>query len=406
MSARRPVKLAIFMLSQPGLLFSSNTQAIGLAEVIQNALSRHPEAVMAAAHRRIGAAFEEQASSLFGGDPAASLRHQTDQPGSGDGFREWEASLTVPVWLPGQRDGRTQLAETIYSRSDAVYQVLSWRVAGEVQELAWKVRLAESDHSQALQQWNSAQALERDIRLRVAAGELANTNLLLAEQETIGRQARSLDTEGQLELAREAWRSYTGSDELPDDLSELPQQTPTLTSSHPRLLAADAQINQAIATRNDVRLSRRANPELTFYGKRDRGARLEPYNNSFGVAFSLPFGSSSHAAPRIAEAEASLTGTQSERARVQRELELRLEQAGYSVKFAQRASELADQQNRLASNSLRLQQRAFELGESDLVLLLHAREQAADAAQAMQRAELEYQLAISRYTHASGVMPK
>jgi outer membrane protein TolC len=124
------------------------------------------------------------------------------------------------------------------------------------------------------------------------------------------------------------------------------------------------------------------------------------------VQFSLPFGSSSHAAPRIAEAEADLTGTQSERARVQRELELTFEQASYSVKFAQRASRLAEQQNRLASNSLRLQQRAFELGESDLVLLLRAREQAASAAQGLQRAQLEYQLAISRYNHASGVMPK
>ncbi len=402
----RPAQLAILILSQAGLLFSVNTQAIGLSNVIQNALSRHPESVMTAAHRRVGAGYEQQASSLFGGDPAASLRHQTDQLGSGDGLREWEASLTVPVWLPGQRDGRAQLAETIYSRSDALYQLLAWRVAGEVQELAWKVRLAEADHSQALQQWQSAQALERDIRLRVGAGELANTNLLLAEQETIGRQARGLETEGQLELAMEAWRSYTGGDELPDDLSELAQQTPVLSSKHPRLLAADAQINQAIATRNDVRHSRRANPELTFYGKHDRGARLEPYNNSFGVEFSLPFGTGSHAAPRIAEAEANLTGTQSERARVQRELELAFEQASYSVKFAQRASVLADQQNRLASTSLRLQQRAFELGEADLVLLLRAREQAANAAQALQRAELEYQLAISRYTHASGVMPK
>ena len=74
------------------------------AEAVRASLERHPEYPLYASRREVGAGYRQQADSLLGGDPEISLLAKSDTLGSDDGYREYEAGLSLPLWLPGQRD--------------------------------------------------------------------------------------------------------------------------------------------------------------------------------------------------------------------------------------------------------------------------------------------------------------
>ena len=371
-------------------------------EAVQAALQIHPKAKVHTALRQVGEGYQQQADALFGGDPVAGLAYRSDDVGSNRGYREWEANLDMPLWLPSQRGVRRNLGGSIISRASAEFSLLSWEVAGQVLERAWALRLAESDLKQARSQWNSAKALEIDIERRVSAGELARSDLVLAQQEALAREGSYQHAVAAVERERSSWRAYTTFNELPDDLMAKQSPGTELSPSHPRLVAAKLAIEQARAQRDDVKLKRRDNPVLTLYAKRDRGIGRDPYGNSLGVGISVPFGTHASAAPGIAEAELALTEAQANWAQVAWALELELEQAQQAVMRAAKNLTLAEQGSRLAQTRIRLARRAFELGEADLYLLLLAREQSATATRELEFYRLERMHAIAQLNHIRG----
>jgi outer membrane protein TolC len=332
---------------------------------------------------------------------AKSDTWQTD-----NGYREYEAGLSLPLWLPGQRGAKRSIADNLDTQASAELRLLAWQVAGETQERAWALRLAQTEVEQAKRQWQSARALERDVRARFRAGELARNDRALAEQETLEREVAHQGALLALEQQRAGWRSYTGLTVLPVNLGQGGPLGEAPSAPHPRLAAALSVANTARAHTDDVRLSRRSAPVLTLYAKRDRGGREDPFTNSVGVELSVAFGSRSHAAPRIAEAEAQLTEAQVNQAAVNRELELDRQQARQAMAQAGRALTLAERRDQLARSRTQLTERAFKLGETDLYLLLIARQQAAAAARDLELSRLKKQRAITRYNHALGAMPR
>lgn len=77
-----------------------------LAEAVEAAWARAPERRVLGARQEEAAARAERSRSLLSGNPAVRARYQTDEAGSGDGLRELEGGLDLPLWLPGQRAGR------------------------------------------------------------------------------------------------------------------------------------------------------------------------------------------------------------------------------------------------------------------------------------------------------------
>lgn len=385
-----------------------------LAAAVQSALERDPRYPLHQATRAVGDGYRRQADSLLGGDPNLSLLAKSDQlAGSNHGYQEYEAALSLPLWLPGQRGARRAIADNLDRQADAERLLVNWQVSGAVLEKAWDLRLAQGAEHQAQRQLDSAAALQRDIARRVQAGELPRADRLLAEEETLNRQAIRDDAAAEVEHAQLAWHSLTGFDALPSDLeravapaAETQVETPAKAQArHPRLLAALGEADTARAMRDDTRRNRRSRPELTLYAKRDRGTRDEPYTNSVGVEISFSFGSGAHSAPGLAEAEAELTRSQAGLAEVERDLALRRQQAGHTLASAERRRDAAGRRDKLARSRLALARRAFELGEADLYQLLLARRRMADAALALDRSKLQVLRAGALYRHAIGLDP-
>jgi outer membrane protein TolC len=374
--------------------------------VVELALQQHPEYQISQARQAVADRVLERTGSLLAGDAAVNLRHKNDSLGTDNGLSEWSAGLEMPIWLPGQKESYRQLAQGLGLQADASQQLLAWTVAGVVRERAWALRLAQSKQDLASEQLQAAQALEQEVQRRRAAGELADADWVLARQETLSRQALLQEAKGQVETAANAWQAYTGLVQLPEQLQEQPAENPDFPASHPQLLDAAGKVQKSRAERQRVRIERRSNPMLSLSANHERGNASADYDDSLELMLTLPLGSSTHAGPRLAEAEADLTGAEAARELARVQLEHGLEQARLEMAQTASAITLAEQRKALTMRGEHLAQRAFELGESDLVQLLRARNLAADAALELERKRLEHERAIARHNQIFGVMPK
>ncbi len=388
-------------------LLSAGARATTLAETVRAALERHPDYALAEARRRVGAGYRQQADSLLGGDPSLTFSANGDRLGSDHGYEEYVAGVSLPVWLPGQRSAKGAIADNMLRLADSELGRLGWEVAGEVLERAWTLRIAEADMKHFLEQAVAARALVADVEHRHQVGELSRNDLLLAQQDLVDAESAYQAAVNAVEQARLAWVSYTGQEELPEDLEGFSRlEARSSLDRHPRLLAALAAVATAVATAEDARRQRRAPPVLSLFAKRDRGSRRERYTDSLGVELSLPLGTRAPAAPAIAEAEALRTRAEAAARLVRRELELQLSQADRELAKADRLLRLARRKHDYSRARFKLARRAFELGEMDLYQLLLARRQANQATRELKLRRLEKERAAARRNHVLGVIPR
>jgi len=342
-----------------------------------------------------------QASSLLAGDPAVMLRHENDSYIDDNGFRQWEGGLELPLWLPGQREQRRQVATATDNEAEGIQRLQRWRVAGEVRELLWSLRIAAAGLALSDQGLGSAEVLETDVAKRYRAGELARTDLILAQKEVLARKTERVSAASHYDSLL-----WTGLSELPADIQERAAEAPGIADNHPALEAAHRSASRARAQRDQVRTEKRANPLLTLGGKSERAESGLSYDTAVIVAINLPLGTRAQSAVRSAQAERNLTEADIELARVRRDLENDLIRATADQRKTSQELALAEQQYALAGEGLRLTRRAFELGESDLFTLLQARAQALAAERDLRLRRLELGRATARLNQALGVIPE
>jgi len=376
------------------------------AETIAAALAKTDPTARPGALRSMGTAIRGQADSLVAQDPALRLKHQGDQLTSDTGYYEWEAMVDLPLWLPGQRAARRTLAETLGLRADALERYLQWEIAGRVREAAWAAALAQGRVRHAEHRLEDTQALERNVARRVAAGELAQLDLLLAQQETLTAEVDLQSARAELDTTRHRFSLLTDRNDLPAPLEEQVAPVVELAVDHPGLAAAEATVAQTRAERDRVGTERRANPTLSLGGKRTRDSSYSDPDTSLSVELSIPFGLGSQAAPRMAEAELAYTEQLTERQRLQRELDTEIKLAETGIGAARAALSVAQRQQALAAKALALIERGFELGEIDLAELLRERTKAQEAALNLEVRRLELGQAASLLNQALGVVPQ
>jgi outer membrane protein TolC len=377
-----------------------------LPDTVQAAFQRSPRLELSDAMRHSGQAIRSQASSPLAGAPSLLLRHESDAVTEDDGYREWEAGVEMPIWLPGQRDRRGKVADAVAGEAEALSKLQLWRVAGEVRELLWSLFIAESEQALARQAFESAKTLENDIAKRVTAGELARTELILAQKETLAREMAMMAADADYAALLGHYRLVTGLSVLPRHIEELEANLTAVTDGHPALVAARFATDRTRAERDQVRGEKYENPLLYLGSKTERPESRDSYQTALVVQINVPLGTSGDAAPNTAKAELRLSEAVSELSSVHRELENDLIEATSEKHRASQAVELSKRRRQLAEEGLRLTRRSFELGETDVFTLLQARAQALQSEHDLRISRLERGRAIARYNQALGVVPE
>ena len=386
-------------------LLAAASQAQTLGAALEQAWSRHPQALAFSAREAEAQARLEVAAGLTPTPPALSLSNVSDRFNANVGQNAWELELAVPLWLPGQRAAHAQEAGRAADELTARRRALRLQLAGELREAWWALDTARQALALATQREAAARALEADVARRFKLGELARVDANLAQNERLAAEGETLDAESAWRLAEQTYRTLTGS-EAPAQLTEETAVARTEAGvDHPQLAAAQTLAQLAQARLKVAEQTRRDAPELALRLERERGDFSAPYAQSFGIKLTMPLSSGARVRQDTSAAQAESLQAEGELAQAQQRLTLEAERARRALDVAQQQLDKAQERRRVTADSLRLAEKSFALGESDLSTLLRARLALREADAIYYRQHSARLAGVSRLNQSLGVMP-
>ncbi len=379
--------------------------ALSLKETLELTFKRNPQQYQLEARDRDVLARQSSSSSLLPKPPALALSHQNDGLGSGRGEREWQADVEIPLWRIGQRSARKAVAENAQDDLQASRDSLLLEVAGQLREVVWELKMVESQLALSKLRHETALALQRDIERRYQAGELARTDFMLAQQEALQAKTEVVRADAELNHARHRYTVLTGLQQISGQLEEEQSSLETYSEAHAFWQEAEARVKLAEQERNLSTVESRDNLQLVVNTRSQRGAFDNAYNDSVGLSIRIPLSSKSHTAPQLAVADMHVAQTVSERERLRYQLDTAMHEAKHNLEVTRAELQIASENEVIAKDSLRLAEKAFQLGETDLVALLRVRTQAYEAERALSARQIQLKWDIARFNQAVGVLP-
>lgn len=375
-----------------------------LSTVLDKAFVRHPLQATFQSKAIVVNAKKMVANAMLPAAPAISVMHQNDVLGSGRGEREWQAEMEMPIWLPHQRSGRLNVADASQSSAMASQESLKLHVAGQLREALWEIAINDNHLSLARNKLSFANQLQGDVEKRFQAGEIAKTDVMLAQQEVLRAEQDKLRAEAAVMHTRYRYYLLTGLNEIPEHFEE-PQSKLENYSLSPIWLEAQTKVGLAETERHLAQIESRENLQVLLNMRSTKGAFDHLSNESVGVTVRIPLGGEARAAPIKAAAELGVGNALSERKTLQYTLEAAMHEAEHNLAVSRAELVLVSKQFEIAKENARLAQKAFQLGESDLVSLLRVQAQSFEAERAFTTRQIQVQWDIARYNQAVGALP-
>lgn len=376
-----------------------------MGQALAAAWQRAPEAVEAQG-RLARARAEDTVSRQQGSGPGAVAFGQRLGP---SGAWETELAWSQPLWRPGQRAASAAAAEAQTAWAQATEAAGRWRLAGQLQEAAGAIALAQAELQLAERQGEALSRLADDVDRRVRAGDLAPADALAARAEAWSAQAQISAARDTLRTRQAQWQVLTGLTQAPA-LPVLPPLDPAVTGTapavpadHPELRLAEASVAMARQRAGLTRDFRPESPEVSVATSHEQSGAGSQTRVTVGLR--LPLGSAAYRQPAIAAALGELELAQAQLERTRERLRADLALARAQVEASQAQLQSARERARLLETRAQMIDKSFQAGESPLPDLLRALQAAAEAAASLTRQTAALALARARLDHAAGRLP-
>ena len=379
--------------------------ALSLHEVVEKTYKRNPRIEVMQARIKHVDALDKSTQSLWSSDPAFSINHYNDVLMDGDGLQEWEVGMEMPLWLPGQKAARQKTTDHQRLLIDASEPALKLEIAGIVRELLWNIALTKNRMTVAEQEWGVVRKLEQDVKKRVELGDLAQSDLILAEQESLSKEAAFRIARQEYLHAQHRYGMITGLKVLPEHFEEIASDDTAITFDHPALKQSQEKVSYSVAKRDQVKLEKRGNPSVFVGTRHERGTSSEGFANAIGLSFNIPIGTAAYTTPKVTAAEVDLSENLSEMEILHRELDIAIQDASIELTATKDQFEFARRQNELSERNLAMSRKAFSLGETSLIELIRIQAQAFATERNMHQKNLEVGLQTARLNQAKGIIP-
>lgn len=376
-----------------------------LGSALEQAWSRHPQAQVFNAREMEAKARTELAAGLTPTPPSMSLSNVSDRLNAATGKDAWELEVALPMWLPGQRAARGREADSAQADVAARRTALRLQLAAEVREAWWALAGARNALDLATHRAAVAKTLQADVQRRLRAGELARIEANLADLEQLTAESEALEAQAALRQSEQIYRTLTGADAPALLAQEAEPTAPTATTPHPQLIAAQALAQLAQARLGVSQQTGRDAPELALRWVRDRGDTNAAYADSVGIKLTVPLGSAARLRENSSAALAESLQADAELTLTQQRLELDVARAQRDAQTTQLQLTMAQERLVFTNDILRLSEKAFALGESDLASLLRARAGTFEAQASLNRHRTARAASLSRLNQSMGVMP-
>lgn len=374
-----------------------------LHALVESAWQRSPQARTLLARQDETAAAQALAASWLAAAPVLGVSQRSDRWTEQRKRREDEVSLSTPLWLPGQKARRMDLAQASAHESDALLAKARLDIAGQVRNRLWEAAAAREVEREKEDHWQHLRELAQDVDRRVAGGDLPRSDSLLAQQEVASARAAMLLARREAREALARLTLLTGAAALPEPVAE-----PVPASSEPaplRVHAAQAAERRARAAVAAASAQAAAAPTLALTMRRERDGALAPSERSVGVALQIPLVGKQRNRPAETAAATQLASASAELAMAQAEVELELDLARSRVRDAVEGVALAQQRATAMEEHTRLLQRAFALGERSLAELLRSRIMSHEARIAVRQQHVALGQAHAGLNQALGIIP-
>jgi len=381
------------------------SSAVTLSSLTDNVYQRLPAHHNELAQQQKINANSALAQATFADVSTISLNHQNDVVGSNNGMQEWDGTVAMPLWFPNQKQQQYSLSDKMTAELPAYKQKLRLDAAANVRELLWNVIQADNETKQAYQVWQTSQKLERDVAARVKAGEMAGTERLLAVTNALDMHSQYLLKQAELDHALTSYRAITREQNLPINYEEALSDKKVIDQNHPTLNILDQQINTLRTKQDLAQFNGAVNPSLLLGVRHDRGgAQGDQFNTSVGVGISFALDNKVYRNPTIANAAKELADAEIVRQQLERALNIDLFAQQHALETKQQQLKLVTEQDTVTQQYLALQQRAFNLGEIDLVSLLRSQELANKSNYQKKALEVDIKRTIVMINQALGII--
>lgn len=375
----------------------------GLKVAIDAAWQRSPQARALEAKRDEAQASKEVAGSWIANSPSIGLGQRSDRWTDQDGIRENEISVSVPIWLPGQKTAREMLAQN--SAEDLEAQIVQARLtlAGEVRERLWAVVIAQEALAETQDHLHHLEGLTDEVMRRVKAGDLARTDGLLAQQEMLA--AKNL-VAAALAKEREAITRYmvlTGQTDIPQ--AEPESLAISVQDTHPRILSTRSAVAKAQASLHAVNAIRRDPTTVSLLIRQERYPFTSDTNRSIGFALQIPLDTRIRNRPLETATHTQIATANAEAILAETALQADIELANQQLTAAQSALVTATERAALTREHTQLIEKAFRLGERGLAEVLRSQALSHEAGVAERQQRAAVGLAHARLNQALGIIP-
>jgi outer membrane protein, heavy metal efflux system len=377
---------------------------LSVRQVLNKVVERQPQQILLQARTSVVKAKSAMAESWLPQAPSMSLYHQTDTVGSGRNERDWQAEFELPIWLPNQKASRIKVASSSQSLLENDFASYELYAAGLLREALWDIAINNNEVSLNTEKLATAKGLEGDISKRYQAGEVAKTDVMQVQQETLLAEKNLVRAQAELMHARFRYQQLTGLEEVPADFEETISTRNSYENSA-AWKAAESKVKLAEEERDLSSIERRENMQVILNARNSRGAFDTNYNQSVGVRVRIPLDTAVRSAPILAASEQALAEAVSQRETLRIQLQNAMHEAEHNLEVSEEELKISERQWLIAKENAQLATKAYQQGETDLFQLLRTQSQASEAERSYTTRQLQVKWNIAKYNQAVGTLP-
>ena len=374
-----------------------------LHALVEQAWLRSPSARGAVARQGEVDAARALSASWVAGQPELGLAQRGGRWGDQNSVRESEVSMSAAFWTPGQRTARRKLADHSAAELQAQIRKVRLDIAGEVRARLWDAAASQALLEEKQDHLRHTEALTEEVRRRVAAGDLARVDALLADQEVQAARVALEQAKAEADVRLSKLRILTGpGSALPLE----PEPLATASGTENALLAAArATESRAQAALRLAQASRSAPPTLSLSIRNERDPALAASERSVGISLQVPLGTAGRNRPAEERAQTEIAVAAAEAQYAEHAAQAELDLARRQLEPARAALGAAGARVSAMREHQQLIDKAFRLGERPLADLLRSRALVHEAQVAQRQQQVALGRAHAQFNQASGVFP-
>lgn len=382
------------------------SSAMSYATVFESALNHAPESMAGIVRQQQAQAYSDIGKSWVVGRPSMEFNYIDDGALDAAGLREIESGIQFNLWRPGERRDAGRLGQSFNSQLDAWFTYLQLIVAGRVRDVLYDISEAESMLALERQATTEADRLLEITNGLFDAGALAQLDVLQARSLLLEQQRSELHVEATLVDAEREYTVLTGLQlrpAQPYNESQITQEE--ISADHPVLRFLRSTVEIADANVSKVKREASGAPSMTLGVRRERGNRMQPYNDSLGLSFSVPFGGNASVSAGISDARREKVDAEIELLNVQRELNMQLHEVEHELFIVSESLQLSEDQATLNQQRYQMALIAFDVGEINLSQVIVSLQQARDSEKQLASLRLRQQRLFSEFNQTIGILP-